>query len=77
MQVEFPLAANRPSAGLSDGSQTYDSTSNVIRHMSGTWGNNVQSTIISTGSDMYMNIISDAHGSARNGFRIQYSSYGK
>ena len=57
-----------------DGNST---SSNVIRHMSGTWGNNVQSTIISTGSDMFMNFISDGTGSARNGFRIQYTSYGK
>ena len=55
-----------------DGNST---SSTVIRHMSGTWGNNVKSTIISTGSDMFINFISDeAYGG--NGFRIQYTTYG-
>ena len=56
-----------------DGNST---SSNVIRHMSGTWGNNVNSTIISTGSDMFINFISD-DWDYRNGFRIQYTTYGK
>ena len=38
LQTDFALAANRPSAGLSDGVQTYDSTSNVIRNILGTRG---------------------------------------
>ena len=35
-QVDFALAANRPSSGLSDGAQTYDSNMNVIRRTAGT-----------------------------------------
>ena len=38
LQTDFALAANRPSAGLSDGAQTYDSSSNVIRNILGTGG---------------------------------------
>ena len=37
-QVDFALAANRPSSGLSDGAQTYDSNMNVIRNILGTGG---------------------------------------
>ena len=35
-QVDFALAANRPSSGLSDGAHTYDSNMNVIRNILGT-----------------------------------------
>ena len=35
-QVDFALAANRPSACLSDGAQTYDSNINTIRNIMGT-----------------------------------------
>ena len=38
LQVDFALAANRPSEGLSDGASTYDSTNNVIRNMLGSGG---------------------------------------
>ena len=38
LQTDFALAANRPSAGLGDGAQTYDSSSNVIRNILGTGG---------------------------------------
>ena len=31
--VDFLLAANRPSNGLSDGAQTYDSNMNIIRNI--------------------------------------------
>ena len=38
LQVDFALAANRPTEGLSDGASTYDSTNNVIRNMLGSGG---------------------------------------
>ena len=69
--VNFSL--NADFVNLYDGNST---SSNVIRHMSGTWGNNVQSTVLSTGSDMFMTFISTQSG-PRNGFRVQYTTYGK
>ena len=36
LQVDVAIAASRPSAGLSDGAQTYDSSSNEIRNILGT-----------------------------------------
>mgnify|MGYP006956483864 CR=1 FL=1 len=37
-QTNFALAANRPSASLSDGVKVYDSNTNVIRNILGTGG---------------------------------------
>ena len=36
LQVDFALAANRPVAGLYYGVETYDRSSNTIRHILGT-----------------------------------------
>ena len=38
MQVDFAIISSKPSAGLSDGAQTYDASSNVIRNILGTGG---------------------------------------
>ena len=38
MHTNCALAANRPSASLSDGARTYDSNTNVIRNILGTGG---------------------------------------
>ena len=38
LQVDFAILNSKPSAGLSDGAQTYDSNSNVIRPILGTGG---------------------------------------
>ena len=56
-----------------DGNSTSDKR---LRSMSGRWGNNVQSVVQSTGSDILINFLSDWQVVA-NGFRIQYSAYGR
>ena len=38
LQVDFAIISSKPSAGLSDGAQTYDASSNVIRNILGTGG---------------------------------------
>ena len=38
LQVDFAILSSKPSAGLSDGAQTYDAGSNVIRNILGTGG---------------------------------------
>ena len=38
LQVDFAILSSKPSAGLSDGAQTYDSNTNVIRPILGTGG---------------------------------------
>ena len=57
-----------------DGNSTSDQG---LRHISGHWGNNVQSVVVqSTGSDIFINFLSD-HNVVGNGFRIQYHAYGR
>ena len=38
LQVDFAIISSKPSAGLSDGAQTLDSSTNVIRNILGTGG---------------------------------------
>ena len=38
LQTDFALLANRPSASLSDGAQTYDANTHTIRNVLGTGG---------------------------------------
>ena len=63
-----------------DGNCTSDKR---LRSMSGRWGNNaqsvVQSVVQSTGSDICINFTSELRVAkpAANGFRIQYSAYGR
>ena len=56
-----------------DGNSTSDKR---LRSMSGRSGNNVQSVVQSTGSGIFINFLSDWQVVA-NGFRIQYSAYGR
>ena len=56
-----------------DGNCTSDKR---LRSMSGRWGNNVQSVVQATGPDIFINFLSDGY-SVANGFRIQYSAYGR
>ena len=36
LQVDFAIISSKPSASLSDGAQTFDSSSNIIRNILGT-----------------------------------------